>query len=109
MPHSGAADRLPHVPHQAVEAPRPGLADPSGAATRTEPAGTKPARAEPTPAESARAEAARTEHVSTQPGEADDAASGVVETWPATSRARLPVCVSYVDGRPDAPDRAPTS
>jgi len=39
----------------------------------------------------------------------DPGGSAVVETWPATSRTRLPSCVSYIDVRPGAPGRTAVS
>jgi hypothetical protein len=129
MPHLGAADRLPHGLDQAADEIRPGRTQANGpAAAQTEPTQPDPAQPDPAqpdpaqpdpaalapaqsdPAETANAEIGAADLCAdpgpTNPGPAVDAGgSAVVATWPATSRTRLPVCVSYIDVRPAAPGR----
>ena len=143
MPHSGAADRLPHGLDQAADETRPGRTqanDPAAAQTeptqpdpaQPDPAALAPAQlnpgvasaqlnsgvvasAQPDLAESAKAEIgpadldrADLDRADLDPA-VDAGGSAIVETWPATSRTRLPVCVSYIDVRPVAPGRPTVS
>ena len=118
MPHSGAADRLPHGLDQAADETRPGRTQANGpAAAQTEPTQPDPAQPDPDPADPGLAEPGLADPGLAEPGlvadigpvdtgpAADAGGSAVVETWPATSRTRLPVCVSYIDVRPGTPGR----
>jgi hypothetical protein len=119
MPHSGAADRLPHGLDQAADETRPGHTPANGPATaQTEPTQPDPAQPDPAQPDPAQPDPAQPDPARPDPDPglagphpvdpgppADAGGSAVVETWPATSRTRLPVCVSYIDVRPGTPGR----